>query len=92
MTLDKRDSTFDALTALWNLISCVRKWAAGSFIFCETAAFRELGGFSAELFASESLVKQSRREEAVALLRAAMNDARGTVIADEAKKRLESLK
>jgi tetratricopeptide (TPR) repeat protein len=47
---------------------------------------------AAELFASESLVKQSRREEAVALLRAAMNDARGTVIADEAKKRLESLK
>lgn len=47
---------------------------------------------AAELFASEALVKQSRREEAVALLRAAMNDARGTAIADEAKKRLESLK
>jgi hypothetical protein len=47
---------------------------------------------AAELFASEALAKQSRREEAVALLRAAINDARGTAIADEAKKRLESLK
>lgn len=47
---------------------------------------------AAELFASELLAKQSRREEAVALLRAAINDARGTAIAEEAKKRLESLK
>jgi hypothetical protein len=55
VTLDKRDSTFDFLTSLWNLISRVRKWAAGSFMFCETSAFREVGGFSAELFASEEL-------------------------------------
>jgi glycosyltransferase involved in cell wall biosynthesis len=53
--LDQRDAAGDALTALWNLISRVRKWAAGSFIFCETSAFREVGGFSAELFASEEL-------------------------------------
>jgi hypothetical protein len=31
------------------------KWAAGSFIFCETAAFRKIGGFSLELFASEEI-------------------------------------
>lgn len=55
VTLDKRDSTFDFLTGLWNLISRLRKLAAGSFIFCDIAAFRELGGFSAELFASEEL-------------------------------------
>ena len=43
------------LTRTWNVISRVRKWAAGSFIFCETAAFREIGGFSEELFASEEI-------------------------------------
>ena len=37
------------------MISRVRKWAAGSFIFCEAAAFREVGGFSADLFASEEI-------------------------------------
>jgi glycosyltransferase involved in cell wall biosynthesis len=40
---------------LWNAISRINRWAAGSFIFCETAAFRELGGFSEALFASEEL-------------------------------------
>ena len=39
----------------WNLLSRVRRWAAGSFIFCETTAFRETGGFSTELFASEEI-------------------------------------
>jgi hypothetical protein len=28
---------------------------AGSFIFCETAAFREIGGFSQQLYASEEV-------------------------------------
>lgn len=45
----------DAITALWNHISRTLKWVAGSFIFCRAAAFRELGGFSAELFAAEEL-------------------------------------
>ena len=39
----------------WNLLSRFRKWAAGSFIFCEAAAFREIGGFSTELFISEEI-------------------------------------
>ena len=43
------------LTTLWNTISRVRKWCAGSFIFCEARAFRAIGGFSAEFFASEEL-------------------------------------
>src|ERR1041385_7523435 len=30
---------------LWNCISRARRWAAGSFLFCDAAAFRELGGF-----------------------------------------------
>ncbi len=41
--------------ALWNAVSRLCKWAAGSFIFCEAAAFREAGGFSEELYASEEI-------------------------------------
>lgn len=40
---------------LWNGISRVRRWMAGSFIFCEAMAFRSLGGFSQELFVSEEI-------------------------------------
>jgi glycosyltransferase involved in cell wall biosynthesis len=39
----------------WNLLSRLNRWAAGAFIFCEAAAFRETGGFSEELFASEEI-------------------------------------
>ena len=41
--------------ALWNLTSRMKKWCAGSFIFCESEAFRAIGGFSNELFVSEEL-------------------------------------
>ena len=40
---------------MWNRISRATRWAAGSFIFCRTAAFRELGGFSKELYAAEEI-------------------------------------
>jgi glycosyltransferase involved in cell wall biosynthesis len=43
------------VTAGWNLVSRVMRWGAGSFIFCDAAAFREVGGFSNELFASEEI-------------------------------------
>ena len=43
------------VVALWNWISRTFRWMAGSFIFCETQAFRSVGGFSNELFASEEL-------------------------------------
>ncbi len=42
-------------TKCWNWISRCFRLLAGSFIFCEAAAFREVGGFSHELFASEEL-------------------------------------
>lgn len=42
-------------TGIWNLISRIKKFAAGSFIFCEAAAFREIGGFDQRLFASEEI-------------------------------------
>jgi len=42
-------------TALWNQASRLLKYAAGSFIFCEAAAFRKIGGFDLNLFASEEI-------------------------------------
>ncbi len=42
-------------TSLWNRLSRKRRLLAGSFIFCEAAAFRKVGGFSGELFAGEEL-------------------------------------
>ena len=43
------------ITRLWNGISRTSCLLAGSFIFCEAAAFRELGGFSKDLFAGEEI-------------------------------------
>lgn len=41
--------------AAWNLVSRLTHWAPGSFLFCRAEAFREVGGFSEELFVSEEL-------------------------------------
>jgi len=46
---------FKPVIMFWNAISNTFKWAAGSFIFCRTDAFRETGGFSNELFAAEEI-------------------------------------
>lgn len=40
---------------LWNFISRTWKYVAGSFIFCQTAAFRQVGGFDVNLFATEEI-------------------------------------
>ena len=40
---------------LWNGLSRVRRLMAGSFIFCEAAEFRRLGGFSEQRFAAEEI-------------------------------------
>jgi len=53
--MDERDFTADRVTSLWNLVSRLARWAAGSFIFCQAEAFRKIGGFNLELFASEEL-------------------------------------
>lgn len=44
----------------WNYVSRTFRWVAGSFIFCEAKAFREIGGFSHELFASEEIELSKR--------------------------------
>jgi glycosyltransferase involved in cell wall biosynthesis len=43
------------VVGFWNCLSRIRKWAAGSFIFCDAKAFRDIGGFSHELYASEEI-------------------------------------
>lgn len=57
-----------AALGFWNAISVTLRWAAGAFVYCETAAFRRIGGFSEELYASEELdlsrrLKRVAREE-----------------------------
>ena len=41
--------------AAWNAVSRAMRWAAGSFVFCRASAFRQLGGFSTQLYASEEI-------------------------------------
>ena len=40
---------------IWNSISRLFRWPAGSYIFCRAETFRELGGFSDKLFAAEEI-------------------------------------
>ncbi|HXB59156.1 MAG TPA: glycosyltransferase [Candidatus Acidoferrales bacterium] len=43
------------MVPVWNGISRFFKFPAGSFIFCDAAAFQKIGGFSTQLFAGEEL-------------------------------------
>ena len=52
----------------WNAISRLTRWMAGSFVFCEAAAFRELGGFSLRFYAAEE-IDMSRRLKRLARAR-----------------------
>ena len=53
--LDGNYARANLVVGFWNWISRTFRLLAGSFIFCETAAFRAVGGFSEELFAGEEL-------------------------------------
>ncbi len=53
--LDERHFFADLGTGAWNIVSRACRWFAGSFSFIEARAFRAVGGFSQELFASEEL-------------------------------------
>ena len=44
-----------AWVGAWNVLSRTARWAAGSFLFCEAAAFRAIGGFNEELYAAEEI-------------------------------------
>ena len=55
VTLGGGEAFARGVVALWTVISRTWRLAAGSFIFCEGRAFREVGGFSLELYATEEL-------------------------------------
>ena len=58
--LDSRHWLSEIVNVFWNILSRSCRLLAGSFIFCETAAFRQIGGFSNELFAGEELELSGR--------------------------------
>jgi glycosyltransferase involved in cell wall biosynthesis len=51
------------ITRIWNGISRVMRWMAGSFIFVEARAFKKVGGFNNELFVSEELDLSKRLKQ-----------------------------
>ena len=53
--LDEHHLVAELITWTWNCASRSLKLLAGSFIFCDAAAFRQVGGFSKELFVAEEL-------------------------------------
>jgi glycosyltransferase involved in cell wall biosynthesis len=61
----------------WNWISRRFTMLAGSFIFCDAAAFRHIGGFSNELFAGEEIDLSKR------LIKLGRETDRGIVILDQ---------
>ncbi len=63
LRLDSRDLVAGAITWLWNRVSRLRRLMAGSFIFCDAVAFRQLGGFSDKLFAAEELEFSQRLQK-----------------------------
>ena len=61
--LDEHFFVASLITWLWNFASRWRRLLAGSFIFVEAAAFRQIGGFSHELFAAEELDLSKRLKQ-----------------------------
>jgi glycosyltransferase involved in cell wall biosynthesis len=53
--LDAPQLTARVVAGIWCAISRIFKLMAGSFIFCEAAAFRKIGGFNEKMFAAEEL-------------------------------------
>ena len=72
--LDEKYFVAGIITRLWNLTSRWKKYLAGAFIFCETNAFRKLGGFSHEFFCAEELELSQR------LKKLAREQGRGIVV------------
>ncbi len=53
--MDVHAPVLRVLVHIWNSTSRLRRWAAGSFVYCSNQAFRDLGGFSTRLFATEEI-------------------------------------
>jgi len=61
---DNRHLAVRAIVRAWNITSRLNRWAAGSFIFCEAATFRDAGGFNLEFFAGEEIDLSRRLKRA----------------------------
>jgi glycosyltransferase involved in cell wall biosynthesis len=61
--MDETKFTLRIVIALWNWTSRLKRWMSGAFIFVEAAAFRQIGGFSRELFATEELDLSNRLKQ-----------------------------
>ncbi|HEX4349344.1 MAG TPA: glycosyltransferase [Verrucomicrobiae bacterium] len=55
LRLDENLFVANLISRLWNYASRIGRWLAGSFIFVEAAAFRQVGGFDTQFFAAEEL-------------------------------------
>jgi len=55
VAIDSSDRLGRGVVAVWNAISRALRLAAGSFIFCDAQAFRDVRGFSLEFYAAEEL-------------------------------------
>jgi hypothetical protein len=53
--MDQSSVALNIALLLWTTLSRALRWAAGSYIFCRADLFREVGGFSHEMFASEEI-------------------------------------
>jgi glycosyltransferase involved in cell wall biosynthesis len=60
VAFETADRCVRASIAAWNYLSRRLRWAAGSFIFCDAAAFREVGGFDQDLYAGEEIYLSSK--------------------------------
>lgn len=54
------------VVGFWNLVSRSNRLMAGSFIFCQAKAFREIGGFSLDLFITEEIDLSKRLKKLAA--------------------------
>jgi glycosyltransferase involved in cell wall biosynthesis len=63
VALDQSTGWASGLISVWNFLSRWQRWMAGSFIFCEAQAFRELGGFNLEMFVAEEIAFSKRLNE-----------------------------
>jgi glycosyltransferase involved in cell wall biosynthesis len=55
VALDEAPPVGHFVMVLCNLLMRALVWAAGSFVFCRADAFREIGGFSTDLYAAEEI-------------------------------------
>ena len=72
--LDEKMFVAGCITRFWNLVSRWKRFMAGSFIFVDAAVFKQVGGFSRELFAAEEIDLSQR------LKKLAKGSGRGIVI------------